>query len=164
MNCPLENTDTAGILLDYCARKLDPERTLLLERHAELCLACRKFTENQRAVWSALDSWEAPPVSTDFDRRLYARIAASNGWRDRLAAILRPVMAYRGVPAMAALCLIVTAGILLDRSPKPVPQPANPEITNVELRPEQVEKALDAIDVLSEFNRKVGPEKSESRL
>src|SRR5690349_3128736 len=108
MNCPLENTDTAGILLDYCSRKLDAERTLILERHIELCPACREFAENQRAVWSALDSWEAAPVSADFDRRLYARIAEPAGWRDRLASMLRPVMVYRGVPAMAALCLIVT--------------------------------------------------------
>jgi anti-sigma factor RsiW len=163
MNCPLENTETAGVLLDYCTRKLDAQRTELLERHIGICPACRQFAENQRAVWTALDSWEVPPVSDDFDRRLYAQIDAAPGWRDRLAAALRPVFAYRAVPALAALAVILTAGILLEHPRKPTLPPPQAAST-VEVRPEQVEKALDAIEVLSEFNRKVRPEKAESRI
>jgi len=164
MNCPLQNTETAGMLLDYCARKLDAGRAAILERHIELCPACRQFAENQRAVWSALDAWEADAVSPDFDRRLYRRIEADWGWRDRLAQAVRPLFAYRGVPAIAALCLLLITGVWIDRSAKPVPPAGNSDVSVVDVRPEQVEKALDAIDVLSEFNRKVRAEKTESKL
>ncbi len=42
-----------------------------------------------RRLWSVLDEWEAPEVSRDFNRRLYARIEreSTGGW---LARLLRP--------------------------------------------------------------------------
>ena len=76
MNCPLETRDNAQLLLDYCTRKLEPESVAILERHIALCGACREFANSQRAVWDALDAWEAAPVSPDFDSRLYRRIEA----------------------------------------------------------------------------------------
>ena len=50
MNCPLETRDNAQLLLDYCARKLEPESVAILERHIALCSACREFASRQRAV------------------------------------------------------------------------------------------------------------------
>jgi hypothetical protein len=163
MNCPLETPETAELLLDYCARKLNPESTAILESHIDLCPACRQFAENQRAVWAALDSWDAVPVSADFDSRLYRRIESDLSWRDRLLRGVRPLFAYRGVPAAAAACLLLTAGILLERPYKPPPVPVQSDVTLVDVQPEQVEKALDAMDVLSEFNRKARPD-PESKL
>ncbi len=40
------------------------------------CAECRRLVEAQRTVFSALDQWAAPEVSADFDKKLYARIAA----------------------------------------------------------------------------------------
>src|SRR4051794_11236202 len=106
MNCPLETPETAELLLDYCARKLNPESTAIVERHIAICPACRDFAEGQRAVWSALDSWEAPPVSAGFDRRLYERIENDVPWWDALVRPFRPVIAHRGIAAIAAVCVV----------------------------------------------------------
>ena len=73
MNCPLETRENAQLLLDYGTRKLEPETVAALERHIAICGACREFVSGQRAVWQALDAWEAAPVSADFDSRLYRR-------------------------------------------------------------------------------------------
>jgi hypothetical protein len=165
MNCPLETQETADLLLEYCARNMSPENTAILERHITVCPACRNFAHGQRAVWEALDSWEATPVSPDFDRRLYARIENDHSWRDRVWRIFRPLFAYRGIPAAATACLLLTAGILIDRSGSPVKtSPVTPETAVIDVQPEQVETALDAMDVLSEFNRKANPENSQSKL
>ena len=166
MNCPLETPETADLLLEYCTRSLNAERTAILERHIALCPACRRFADDQRAVWEALDSWEAAPVSADFDRRLYTRIENDQSWRERMWRAVRPLFAYRGIPAAATACLLLTAGVvMLDRSGDPVqPPPVKPETAVVDVQAEQVETALDAMDVLSEFNRKANPENPPSKL
>ena len=66
MHCPIENRDTAEILLGYCAQKLDAKTAAVLEAHIEICPACREFAEAQKAVWKSLDAWEAAPVSRGF--------------------------------------------------------------------------------------------------
>ena len=71
MICPLDDGENAQQLLDYCTRKLDRPTAEILEKHMAICPACREFAAQQRAVWEALDGWEAEPVSADFDRRLY---------------------------------------------------------------------------------------------
>jgi anti-sigma factor RsiW len=164
MNCPLETPETANLLLDYCSRKLSPENTAIFERHVEMCPACRRFAEGQRAVWSALDSWEAAPVSPDFDARLYSRLETGPTWRERVFGPLRSMSAYRGRLAAAAACLLLLVGVLLERPGKPVAVPAPPETALMDVQPEQVESALDAMDVLSEFSRKARPENPESKL
>ena len=71
MRCPIESQENADLLLSYSARRLNPEATAILEAHMEICPTCREFRDGQRALWEALDQWEARPVSPDFDRRLY---------------------------------------------------------------------------------------------
>jgi anti-sigma factor RsiW len=156
MKCPLENRDNAEQLLDYCSRKLDPQATAILERHIAICPACREFAENQRAVWEALDAWEAKPVSAQFDRRLYARIENEVPWWQ---ALLRPLALRWNVAAsVAGVFVVLTAGLLLNRPAAVapiqahVPQPSAP-IESVQ--PEQVEHALDAMDMLAEFDNHV---------
>ena len=90
MNCPIETKDNAELLLAYCARKLDPETQTILERHVAVCPACREFQAGQQAVWQALDAWEAMPVSTDFDRRLYRRIEADQAHASWWSRLLEP--------------------------------------------------------------------------
>jgi hypothetical protein len=110
--CPLiDGEANADVLLDYCNRKLAPELSSLLEQHMEQCPACAAFAESQKAVWSALDAFEALPVSQDFDRKLMARIEreGQGGWSafwhritDGGVSLWRPA-----VPLAAALLLAV---------------------------------------------------------
>src|SRR5574337_1028204 len=89
--CPLlSGEENAGLLLDYCNRKLAPELASVFERHMEHCPACRAFAESQMAVWSALDDFEAMPISEDFDQRLFARLEAEQQapWWSRLLSRL----------------------------------------------------------------------------
>src|SRR4051812_35080715 len=154
MNCPLETADNAELLLNYCDRKLNPESTAILEQHIEICPSCREFAEGQRAVWAALDSWDLQPVSADFDRRLYARIEKDVPWWDVLVRPFRPLMAHRAIAATAVACVVIVAGVLIERPGKPV-RPATPDTAAVEVQPEQVEQALDAMDMLGDFSHKV---------
>ena len=164
MNCPLETRDSAQWLLDYCARKLEPESVAILERHIAVCDACREFASAQRAVWEALDSWEASPVSADFDRRLYRRIEARASWWEVFRGPFRPAILWRGVPATAMGCLLLIAGVMLDRSAV-APAPAPNDTAQVEsLQPEQVERTLDAMEMLNEFSRHVRADNPNSKL
>jgi hypothetical protein len=164
MNCPLETRDNAQLLLDYCTRKLEPESVAILERHMALCSACREFAGRQRAVWDALDSWEAAPVSPDFDSRLYRRIEDRVPWWEILRRPFRPAVLWRGVPATAMGCLLVIAGVMLQRSavsPPPVPN----DTAQVEsVQPEQVERTLDAMEMLAAFSQHVRGDRPDSKL
>ena len=167
MNCPLDTPDNAQILLDYCSRRLAPEATGILERHIAVCVACRKFAENQRAVWQAMDAWEAAPVSSDFDSRLYMRIEAQTSWWERVMRPLRQVAARRAVPAVALAGLLVVAGFVLERPAMPPAPPlakSGDRIQVEQIQPEQVENALDTMDVLAEFSRQVRTDVPQSKL
>jgi hypothetical protein len=170
MNCPLETRENAQLLLDYCTRKLQPESVALLERHIATCDACREFARGQRAVWQALDAWEAAPVSLDFDRRLYHRIEAQVPW---WSLLLRPfrlpfdtVTLRRSLHAAAMACLLVVAGIVLERPAiSPVPPPKDVAQSQVDsVQPEQVERTLDAMEMLSEFSQHVRTDSPNSKL
>src|SRR5579863_10126731 len=94
MRCPIETEENAEVLLAYCARRLDPEVAAILEGHMKVCPACRSFQESQQVVWESLDSWEALPVSAEFDRKLYQRIEAEgrSSWWQRLVGPFQPLL------------------------------------------------------------------------
>jgi anti-sigma factor RsiW len=163
MRCPIEAPETAELLLDYCARALSPEASSMLERHLEICPACREFTQGQQALWGALDQWEAAPVSMDFDRRLYRRIEQRSSWVDRFARPLHALLAFRALPALAAVVVVVAAGVMLQHHPNASP-PVRQDTAFIEGKAEQAEQALDAMEMLSEFSRKARPEGSGSKL
>ena len=168
MNCPLQTRENAQLLLDYCTRRLEPESVAILERHVAVCDACREFARSQRAVWQALDAWEAAPVSPDFDRRLYRRIEAQVSWWSLLFRPFRPrfgtVKLWRNLPATAMACLLVVAGVILER-PAISPVPAPQDMAQVDsVQPEQVEHALDAMEMLNEFSRQVRTDSPDSKL
>jgi anti-sigma factor RsiW len=156
MNCPLGTRDNAEQLLDYCARRLDPNTSAILERHIAICPACREFAENQRAAWQALEAWEVEPVSADFDRRLYARIESDVSWWQALLRPLRPVATHWNVAASAAgVFVVLTAGLLLNRPTAVAPTPETAQAQVETVQPEQVEHVLDAMDMLAEFDSHV---------
>jgi hypothetical protein len=170
MNCPLETRENAQLLLDYCTRKLEPESVAVLERHIAICGACREFAQGQRAVWQALDAWEAAPVSLDFDRRLYQRIETHVPWWSLLLRPFRPPFSSftlrRSLNAAAMACLLVVAGIVLERPAiSPVPPPKDVAQAQADpVQPEQVERTLDAMEMLSEFSQHVRADNPNSKL
>ena len=159
MKCPMECQENAELLLAYCARRLDPETQAVLERHMAICPACREFQKRQQTVWNALDAWEDMPVSSDFDRRLYRRIAeeqARASWWARLARPFEPIfggaLLSRGIPAAAALCLLVLAGVIAERPGKvAIPEDATAEARVETILPDQVERTLDDMEMLRQF-------------
>jgi anti-sigma factor RsiW len=164
MKCPMEAQENSELLLAYSSGSLDAERTATLEEHLGVCAACRKFAGGQRAVREALDSWEAPPVSPDFDRRLYQRIQTEVSWWDLLLRPIRPLFLRQGLPVVATAGLVLVAGLLLQHpgniSPSGVPQSAQLE----GMPQDQVEHALDEMDLMREFNRLVRPDAADPKM
>ena len=61
-------------------------------------------------------------------------------------------------------CLLLVAGILLER-PAVSPAPVANGVAQVDtVQPEQVERALDAMEILDEFSRHVRAERPASKL
>jgi anti-sigma factor RsiW len=158
MNCPLvgwENRENAELLLAYCQRQLDPQTSAILERHMAICPACREWAANQRAVEEAMDAWQAPPVSADFDRRLFQRIEANTSWWQKLTRPFYPgALGWNGWAAATACAVLFLAGAVLQNRP-PAAGPAKDTAQVESVQPEQVERALDAMDTLSEFSHHV---------
>src|SRR5271169_2981497 len=164
MNCPMETGGNGELLLAYSAGKLDAETTAALERHIGICPACREFAGKQRVVRDALDAWEAPPVSADFDRRLYQRIEQEVSWWDLVIRPFRPMLVRQGLPVAAAAFVMLMAGSLLQRpaTVEPVAQTESAQLESVQ--PEQVEHALEAMQMLSDFSHQVRAAANESQM
>src|SRR5438309_1387585 len=99
MSCPLESREDT--LLAYSSGELDLDRAAVISTHIETCIECRDFVAAQKSVWEALDLFEAPAVSLDFDRRLYRRIEEHVSWWDMVAAPFRVALVRRGLPIAA---------------------------------------------------------------
>jgi anti-sigma factor RsiW len=146
MDCPQQNSDGVELIIAYAARTLDPENEAAFERHLEVCASCREMAAEQRTVWSALDELTPLPVSSNFDARLYQRIAEEEQytWWQRL---FRANWSWRpAMPAAAACAVLIVALLVKNSGPTVVPQqPAqpNPQI-------EQVQRALDDMDMLKQ--------------
>jgi anti-sigma factor RsiW len=164
MRCLIETQENAELLLAYCSGSLDAERTAMLEEHLRGCPSCREFAGSQRAVWEALDTWEPAPVSPDFDRHVYQRIQEEVSWWDVVMRPFRPVLLRQGLPIAATAGLVLMAGLLFQH-PGNVPPSTVPESAQVEgMPPEQVEHALDEMEMMREFNRLVHPDTTETKM
>src|SRR6266542_1627241 len=146
MRCPIETQENAELLLSYSARRLNPDSTVILEAHMELCPACREFRDGQRALWEALDQWEARPISPDFDRRLYRKIEEQEqlGWWARLLGPSRPMFLRPALPLAAMACLVLVAGFIMDEPGRMLaPASVSPQLREVE----QVERTLEDLEM-----------------
>jgi hypothetical protein len=134
-------------LLALAAQQIEEPQVVRLHEHLEVCSRCREFVGRQQAVWQALDIWDPPAISNDFDQRLFRRIEQRASWWDRYW----PVQHW--VPIAAAACLIVVAGWVSSRPAgvAPLPQAQAAQLQN--LQPEQVEHVLDDMQMLSDFTR-----------
>jgi hypothetical protein len=110
---------------------------------------CRTRAAEQAALWRTLDTWEAPPVSANFDRAFFQRICEEEqlSWWARLWRPLRPPPMQRALPLTAAACLLLIAGLIFERSE--TMRPARPARETV--RVDQVERTLDDLDLLHQF-------------
>ncbi|MBZ5579210.1 MAG: hypothetical protein LAP40_21830 [Acidobacteriia bacterium] len=151
----MQSGETAA-LLAYSSGKPDAARAAEWEQHVESCSACREFVAGQQAVWQALEGWEAPPATDDFDQRLYRRMELervrpqpwwARVWRPSGSRLVR-----RGLPIAAAAGVLIVAGLMLERPPATrAPQPRSPQVDV--LQPEQVEHAFDDMQMLGDFTR-----------
>lgn len=162
MTCPLQ-TDNADVLLDYCARALDQDRKAMLEAHMVSCPACREMAATQAQIWSALDDFDAAPVSVDFDRKLYARIESLDrvsAW-DRFWAPVReylqgqpawkPVLSIAAASAVLAVVLVVRSDVA-----PPVEQRSNLPAAMIDVQDvEKAERALEDMEMLRQFDAAV---------
>ena len=164
MTCPLQ-TDNADVLLDYCARVLDPERKAMLELHMAHCADCREMAEAQTQIWAAMDLYDAEPISADFDRKLYAKIAERETvpvW-ERLRAPVREYL--QGQPAWKPVLSIAVASaalalVFLVRND--VPAPVAPSAIVIDVREvEQAERALEDIEMLRQLDAPVVTDSSQ---
>jgi anti-sigma factor RsiW len=147
--CSLESGVAAELILAYGARTLDADQGAAFERHMLSCAECRELAAAQQSVWSALDDWKPEPISSNFDEKLYQRILTEEQrpWWQRLFAAN---WSFRPAMPVAAACGILIAVFLL-RSPEPAPPPAPPSSSSPQIRIEQVERALDDIDMLKQL-------------
>jgi len=159
MSCPIGSHEQLELLQAYCAGERNTPDASALEKHLEVCAACRELVASQQAVWSALDEWKAPAASADFDRRLFARIEREVSLWDRLLQPFRPLWVRLAVPLAAAGCVAIMVGIMLDRrSVQPQPVPA--ELA----QPEQIEHALDDMQMLNDFNAATRADRANAKM
>lgn len=162
MNCPIRTEETAELLLAYTARRLDPAKTAILESHMDVCPECAEFRVRQELVWQALDAWDAPPVTSDFNRRLYQRIEfeAAAPWYRRL--FTTPWVMWKPAIPLACAALVVVAGFVFDH-PVSVNSPAAPPSIRVSVtEAEQVENTLDDLQLLRQLDSSTAPAPSET--
>jgi hypothetical protein len=154
MGCPIEDDEGDELILAYGANTLTPQQHIDLERHLEICASCRERAEAQRAVWTALDSWPPTVVSPDFDYRLFRRIAneqPSAWWRQ-----LSPV-SWRSTLPVGVACAALIAAFLLKNPALRLETPAQ---TQPKLQIEQVEHALDDMEMLKQLSIESAPVKA----
>lgn len=146
MGCPFDSGGANELVLAYSAGTLDAAGAARFELHLETCAKCRELSEAQRKVWSALDAWPAAVPSSDFDQRLFRRIALEQArpWWRRIAVVWswKPV-----APVIVACCALIAAFLVKTPLLNPEPQ-SQPETVD---KIEQVEHQLDDIDMLKQL-------------
>ncbi|BDC49245.1 hypothetical protein F183_A15610 [Bryobacterales bacterium F-183] len=173
MKCPIQTKDGgAELILDYCSDRLhreQPELALEFERHLTVdgCQDCARVVEAQRSVWSALDGFEAPAVSSDFDAKLWKRIEESEArpwWRrlfDGPATGWAGAISWKPAFVTASACAAVFLVMLAVRpgdsgstsSDQPVTKAAatSSSAAAATVDFDQVEKALEDIEMLNQM-------------
>lgn len=153
MECVTKHRDGADVLIDYCSGVLDGARAQEIERHIAECAGCRKIVEAQRELWQTLDRFAAPEVSSNFDARLYARIAEEEAapawkrWMLRIFAPAVPVAVWKPAVSLAAAGAVLAVALAV-RTPgvsEKVPQVRAEHAVDIE----QVADALDDLEMLT---------------
>lgn len=176
MNCPVQKSENAELVLDYFARQLAPEIQADLDRHIEGCPDCREVFAAQRAVWNALDLLEedtaAVRVSEEFDWNLKQKIAQEDksGWMTRTwnRWFSSEPIAWRPVHSMgmAMAVLVLSAAVLVPWNAterQAVNSAANGNDEQfITAEVERIETALEDLEMLSVLNS-VKPEPPDQK-
>ena len=139
--CPLQTNEGADLILDYCSNRLEPDQVIAFERHVQSCEECARVVDAQMAVWKALDSYDAMPVSEDFDEKLWKRIEESEArpwWRrivDGPALGWSSVFAWKPAMVTMSACAAVFAVMV-------VTSPSSSTDSGSKTPPVVVEKAM----------------------
>ena len=157
--CGLKEQERAEILLAAGAGSASLNASAA--SHLLVCVSCSEAFVEQAALWTRLDSWVVPEVSTSFNRELYAKIdaAISEPWYDRWAAQLKSMFTQPAL-AIGTAALVVVAGFMLDHSAVKPELKNSPRISSVYApsvavsasEAEQVEKTLDDLEMLRQFD------------
>lgn len=176
MNCPVQKSENAELVLDYFARRLSPETLTELDRHIELCPACQKTFGEQRQVWEALDLFEEEnaahaAVSQEFDWNLRQRIEAEKeaGWLTQVwnRWFASEPLEWKPVHSFAAVAAALVLGISLygpwtgtETAAVAVPGAGEAQVVTAEV--ERVETALEDLEMLSVLHA-VKPESADQK-
>jgi len=163
MKCPMESGRSEA-LLAYSSGRLDAGEVPSLDGHLENCPACREFVREQRALWDALDDWEAAPVAAGFNRQVFQRIDRHLSWWDRIVRPFGPFGLRRTVTLAASAGVILMAGLLIERTPSPLPAPQRDTAQVEAVQPDQLVLALDEMEALSQLSRPVHTDKADSQM
>ncbi|MEO8661690.1 MAG: hypothetical protein ABI693_24690 [Bryobacteraceae bacterium] len=154
MKCPVQSGGNAEILLDYCAHSLDAQRAALLEQHMVECADCQAFHDAQSALWTTMDAWPSYPEPPDFDRKIFAQIAAETHqsrwrqWRNVIeTAHMQPAMPIVGA------CLAVLAGLLFQTTRPAAALGEPPMHAEFRVEPSDVEQAESTLEDLEMLRR-----------
>ncbi len=157
MRCLMQNDEGAGLLLSYANNKLGATASTFVEGHLRICPDCNRTVEEQKRVWHALETWDAGEVSSDFDRRLYARVDAESArggfarWTSGMIARWTPVP-WRPALATAALCATLAGGLLI-QLPASRPMAVQDSVAKTErVDVEQLDRTLQDLQMLKELN------------
>jgi len=160
----LETPQSVPLLLAFVAHELDAPQTAAMAEHAAGCSACREWMAGMGGVHRALDAWEAPPVSADFDRRLFARVEKEVSWWDVVLRPFRPATGSRALPIAAAAGLLIAAGLWIGR-PGAGPVLSVPASAQMEpLPPDQAQHALEEMDLMQQFSQMVHSDPADPRM
>lgn len=165
--CPIRERNKPEVLLDFVAGRLTAAETAALTEHAADCPDCSTFIAEQSKVWVALDGLAVPVVSSDFDAKLYARIATQNRapwWQrtwNRVFASGEPGSWRPAFAATVACALLVGVAVVRNPAERPIGPvavksapmvPAKMEsarVTSVEAADvESIERALEDVEFL----------------
>lgn len=159
MGCSFKSGVAAELVIGYAAGTLDPATTADFEAHLESCQSCRELAAQQQAVWSSLEHWKPLPVSPDFDQKLFRRIAEDPQgvwWRQ----LLPPSWSLVPVLPVAAAAAVLFAAFLL-KEPAHFLAPAAEGQPRPRIE-QQVQRALDDMDMLTQIGADVSVERSSS--
>jgi hypothetical protein len=125
---------------------LSPE----VENHLWACPACSRVYLDQQALWRAMEEWESPDVSAGFDRRLFARIGKASVW-EPLSWLLRLFRPLQPAFPAALACVMLLAAVVVHQARDIPPQRNQVVVQTVGEDEEQIETALDDIQMLREL-------------
>lgn len=143
MTCLNENNSDQ--LLAYFDGTLPEAERRTLDAHAAQCSDCRALL----SVHTQLDAFTAPEVSSDFDARLYARIAAEEARPLWNFSSWLHVSNWKLVIPVTAVAAMLAIGVFVAQRPTVEPDTKANNVAPIQV---ELEQALDDLELLMPLN------------